>query len=262
MSADQMHSNRDIELSNSFYIGSQPITRAQVTGMITAVSKASNRTSIGVDDGTGVITCVYWLNNDDPIFKLGDVIQIIGKLTIFREQIQLTIENYQFVGFNDEILHWLRAVDLMEIYSKPVVIKEQIKAALTEPDDDLRIIRDWIKLQHSFEFHQLLQDNSWGMSVATKRKHVKTLQEEGFIYLSNEERDEFTMVDASNLGRDIIEIVQRETMKSGSIGFDLIRYYLKPEFKNAGFKQMNRILDELVRSDQITQISQNKYKAF
>ncbi|KAJ3320793.1 hypothetical protein HDV06_004804 [Boothiomyces sp. JEL0866] len=252
----------NIRFQDGFFIAEQPITRAQITGMITSVAKSSNRTVIGVDDGTGIMTCVYWLNNDDPIFKLGDIIQVAGKLTFFRDQMQINIEQYQFVDFNDELLHWLRAVELLEIYSKPVIIKEQIRATLHEPDDDLRVIRDWIKLQHTFEFHSLLQDNSWGMSLATKRKHIKSLQEEGFIYLSNEEKDEFTIVDASNLGKDIVEIVQRETMKSGAIGFDLIRYYVKPEFKNVGFKQMNSILDELVRSEQITHVSQNKYKAF
>ncbi|KAJ3271609.1 hypothetical protein HDV01_006479 [Terramyces sp. JEL0728] len=245
-----------------FYLMQQPITRAQITGMITAVTKSSNRTVIGVDDGTGTMICVYWLNNDDPTFKLGDMIQVIGKLTYFREQIQISIENYKFVGFNDELLHSLRAAELLEIYSKPVKVMDLIAASLQEPDDDLRIIRDWIKTQHSFEFHKLLEDDSWGMSIATKRKHVKVLQEEGFIFLSNEDKDEFTLVDVSNLGKNIVEIAQRETMKTGSVGFDLIKFYLQPEYKSVGFKQISVIIDELVRNDQIIQISQNKYKVF
>jgi hypothetical protein len=50
-----------------------------------------------VDDGTGIIGCTYWINQgvETPGFKLGNLVSINGKLSVYNDQLQVTITTYR-----------------------------------------------------------------------------------------------------------------------------------------------------------------------
>lgn len=121
----------------SFYASHRPVTKIDVLGTVTYVSIRENAHIIHVDDGTGILQCVQFhpsiqslplpgvkIQNLPPTLanlvesvviqrrkyvpKLGDCINIRGKLNIFRDQPQLIINQLREVRDSNE--GWFRAL--------------------------------------------------------------------------------------------------------------------------------------------------------
>lgn len=94
-----------------------------------------------VDDGTGVISCVRWhektssaesisridrkkksrlIQDDHRLIQFGDLVTIEGRLSIYRDERQVTISKiFLERDPNAEIHHWIRTIDLRtHIYNK------------------------------------------------------------------------------------------------------------------------------------------------
>ena len=89
------------------------LTKVQVTGVIVFHVKKETKHMIGLDDGSGILTCVIWLNdfgarhnNDRNIrtwlyendVKKGDTLSILGGLEYFRDKIQLNCHRLRVVN--------------------------------------------------------------------------------------------------------------------------------------------------------------------
>ncbi|KAK1352674.1 CST complex subunit STN1 [Heracleum sosnowskyi] len=114
-----------------------PLSRAETLGLITSRDLKPNKfLRFTIDDGTGCISCILWLNHlsspyfsrRDPadvrrmaevadalacVVQVGVVARVRGKISLFRGVVQITVTD---VGVerdpNAEILHWLQCVKL------------------------------------------------------------------------------------------------------------------------------------------------------
>lgn len=115
-----------------------PITRLETLGTITLRDhKPSKFLRFSIDDGTGCIPCILWLNHltsphlarrrspqdlclladaaarSAEVVKVGVVARVRGRVTAFKGRVQVTVTDV--VGERDpnaEILHWVDCVKL------------------------------------------------------------------------------------------------------------------------------------------------------
>lgn len=114
-----------------------------------------------MDDGTGVVVVMKWLNNYNgsvlnehdidaktSIFHIGDLVTVLGKLTTYKGECEITAERAcrstviylapdSFLSTksavverdpNSETLHWIKSVELFEkVYSKPCPIQAEVQ---------------------------------------------------------------------------------------------------------------------------------------
>ncbi|GFZ04713.1 hypothetical protein Acr_17g0002850 [Actinidia rufa] len=113
------------------------LTRAETVGVITTRELKPNKfLKFAVDDGTGCIPCVLWLNHlTSPYFsrrsppdvrriadvaarfasqiQLGVVARVRGRITAYRGSVQITVSDVIVERDpNVEILHWLDCIKL------------------------------------------------------------------------------------------------------------------------------------------------------
>ncbi|KAK9292474.1 hypothetical protein L1049_020447 [Liquidambar formosana] len=114
-----------------------PLSRAETVGVVTSRDlKPDKFLKFVVDDGTGCIPCILWLNQlKSPYFsrrnpcdvriiadlaanfaseiKLGVVARVRGRMTAYRGALQITVSDVVVERDpNSEILHWLDCVKL------------------------------------------------------------------------------------------------------------------------------------------------------
>ena len=114
----------DLERRDDLFLHkTHPIQRIQTTGMVVSVSTHSAYMKIRLDDGTGMLSCIYWLPDkaNPPAISLGDLLMIRGRLGLFREEVQVTVDQYKVeLDENAELLHWAQVLFLKrKIYDLP-----------------------------------------------------------------------------------------------------------------------------------------------
>ncbi|XP_052170034.1 CST complex subunit STN1 [Diospyros lotus] len=117
--------------------GKLPLSRAETVGVVvTRELKPNKFLKFSVDDGSGCIPCILWLNHlSSPYFsrrcpsdvrliasmadrfqsliQLGVVTRIRGRITHYRGSVQLTVSDVVVERDpNVEILHWLECIKL------------------------------------------------------------------------------------------------------------------------------------------------------
>ncbi|KAK1437285.1 hypothetical protein QVD17_03075 [Tagetes erecta] len=122
---------------NTIYRKHTIISRTETLGIITSCDHKPDRfLRFTVDDGTGCIPCVLWLNQlTSPYFsrrcppdvrriatmarefatrvQIGVCVRVRGKVTVYRGDLQLTVGDVVVERDpNAEILHWLECVRL------------------------------------------------------------------------------------------------------------------------------------------------------
>lgn len=107
------------------------VTRFEVLGCIVSVDKKEKFVKYRIDDGTGVIDLCLWLNNYyDPsvlTFELGQLVSASGKMTTFRDERQLNIDQITLEDdANAEPFHWLEIIRYQDIYKKEVILPEEL----------------------------------------------------------------------------------------------------------------------------------------
>ncbi|WOL19328.1 CST complex subunit STN1 [Canna indica] len=115
--------------SQSFSRKGKLISRIEVVGVVVSYERKDKYLSFLVDDGTGCIRCILWLNNQPDQFRLGvaaemaleeakavqlgKLVRVRGKITMYKGMVQITVGDI-FVERdpNAEILHWLDCIRL------------------------------------------------------------------------------------------------------------------------------------------------------
>jgi len=116
------------------YANKHPVTRVEIVGYIVSIDVKEKLTTYGVDDGSGMIPCCRWRQSDESVdngqeqLNLGQLVTVQGKISVFREQRQLTVDLiYAESDPNTETLLWLETVNLGKtVYRKtfPPSLKE------------------------------------------------------------------------------------------------------------------------------------------
>ena len=88
-----------------------------------------------VDDGTGVLNCTQWRQENDGeegIIKLGQLVSVWGRLSEYRNEKELTVTTIvEQKEPNSEPLHWLEIAHLKEtIYNKPFSLPPGVSRTL------------------------------------------------------------------------------------------------------------------------------------
>ncbi|KAJ8448991.1 hypothetical protein Cgig2_004046 [Carnegiea gigantea] len=121
----------------SFYRKGVQVSRVEVLGVVvTRDLKPGKFMRFSIDDGTGCVQCILWLNQlTSPYFsrrcpsdvraiaqmalvhsgrvQLGHVARVRGRITSFRGSVQITVDDVVVERDpNSEILHWLQCVSL------------------------------------------------------------------------------------------------------------------------------------------------------
>ncbi|XP_065052906.1 CST complex subunit STN1-like [Rhopilema esculentum] len=114
-------------LPDTFLLYNRTISRVCIMGYIVGVKKRENVSEFIVDDGTGVISCFDWdhlsylkdqkevlkQTTDTEGFNIGMLVKLHGKLSVFRNEKQITIEAIRKENdANAEIHHWLQIISL------------------------------------------------------------------------------------------------------------------------------------------------------
>ncbi|XP_077241113.1 nucleic acid-binding, OB-fold-like protein [Tasmannia lanceolata] len=120
----------------SFSRNGRPVSRAETLGVVVSHERKPNFLKFLIDDGTGCIPCILWLNHlHSPYFsrhdpsdvrlladiaadrankiRLGILVRVRGRITSYRGTLQITVADV-FVEKdpNSEILHWLDCIRL------------------------------------------------------------------------------------------------------------------------------------------------------
>ena len=114
-----------------YYLG-RPISKVDLVGTVVKKKPGNNRRYVNIDDGTGVMTCIKFLNQNvvseesDTGIEVGDLVNITGKLMYMTVDdnpptyvVQIAIIE-KLVDPNLELLHWTSALNLHQsTYSEP-----------------------------------------------------------------------------------------------------------------------------------------------
>ncbi|GJN31573.1 hypothetical protein PR202_gb19987 [Eleusine coracana subsp. coracana] len=128
----------------SFLRCGRTVARAEIVGVVVSRDRREKFLRFLVDDGTGCIPCVLWLNHQylnannssrvsdsDPTaemalkmseeVRLGTLLRVRGKIAVYRGAIQITVRDVVLEKDpNVEVLHWLQCVRMAkECYDFP-----------------------------------------------------------------------------------------------------------------------------------------------
>ncbi|XP_019056613.1 PREDICTED: CST complex subunit STN1 [Tarenaya hassleriana] len=120
----------------SFSLGSASVSRAETVGTVVSCDLTPKFLKFAVDDGTGCVTCMLWLNHltssyfsrwkpstvslvaraarDQAVkVRIGHVARVRGRITSYRGALQITVTVVVMERDpNAEILHWLECLTL------------------------------------------------------------------------------------------------------------------------------------------------------
>lgn len=128
----------------SFLRCGRTVARAEIVGVVVSRDRRDKFLRFLVDDGTGCVPCVLWLNhqylnpnnhsgisNTDPTaemalkmseeVRLGTLLRVRGRIVMYRGAIQIAVRDVVMEKDpNVEVLHWLQCVHLAkECYDSP-----------------------------------------------------------------------------------------------------------------------------------------------
>ncbi|KAK3151704.1 hypothetical protein QOZ80_3AG0249430 [Eleusine coracana subsp. coracana] len=128
----------------SFLRCGRTVARAEIVGVVVSRDRREKFLRFLVDDGTGCIPCVLWLNHQylnannssrvsdsDPTAEmalkmseevhLGTLLRVRGKIAVYRGAIQIAVRDVVLEKDpNVEVLHWLQCVRMAkECYDFP-----------------------------------------------------------------------------------------------------------------------------------------------
>ncbi|KAJ1297000.1 hypothetical protein BS78_01G345000 [Paspalum vaginatum] len=128
----------------SFLRCGRTVARAEIVGIVVSHDRREKFLRFLVDDGTGCVPCVLWLNHQylntstssgasdfDPTaemalkmeeeVRLGTLLRVRGKIVVYRGAIQISVRDVVLEKDpNMEVLHWLQCVRLAkECYDLP-----------------------------------------------------------------------------------------------------------------------------------------------
>lgn len=121
----------------SFTRKGKPVSRAEAVGVVVSRERKDKYLSFLVDDGSGCIPCILWLNHQSDrerdlgvaaemareeaaAVQLGKLVRVRGRITAYRGVVQITVGDVVVERDpNAEVLHWLDCVRLAKCCYDP-----------------------------------------------------------------------------------------------------------------------------------------------
>lgn len=110
----------------------KPICKVEIIGLITSLERRAKKILLTVDDGTGSVRCIKFIddlaNYDTSSLSIGTLVVVRGSLELSETNRSshgpaVTVALLEPAAGDDpnmETLHWLRTMQLMkDVYSKP-----------------------------------------------------------------------------------------------------------------------------------------------
>jgi hypothetical protein len=232
-------------INNLFYLNQTPFQYCTITGIICGIHIKSNNTIITVNDGTESIDCVNW---NTEKYQLGMIIQVKGKVALFKDQIQININSITIGDYKTELFHWAQAMKLYKLYTtkqSPFFIqKENILSDFTQKENYLL---DYLKTEKEVQFNQI--------DIPNKSKSFRSLVKDGIIYQKSIELDSYELISIDNLGLSVIELLNQNELY-----LDELLMLLKKDcrWKHVKRKRFYRILQEMINVNLISRLG-SKY---
>lgn len=240
------------------YARKHPVVRVQILGHIVSIDVREKLTTYGVDDGSGTIACCRWNQSDQSmdsgreLLKLGQLVTVQGKISVFREQRQLTVDLiYSESDPNVEVLFWLEAINLGNtVYNKELIpsLKDfqpgsddmsneaQLRKAIIQhmrennmvafqfrtlclDPDILQLATDAVRQVRKTYTHQAQCKKMDGPYEAKKviRHAIKDLERDGLVYLKDTTTDLYEVISHEhNLGSAILKAMKKVSVQSGA----------------------------------------------
>ena len=132
------------KLIEMYYFG-RPMNKAELVGIVVDIIRTAKRATVYIDDGTGVMPCIKFLNIHDPDagpfapdLSIGDLVTVRGKLIYLETNKELDIALHLQVDSLDvlddpnlEALHWASSLHLHQTsYCKPYIKAPGLTAAI------------------------------------------------------------------------------------------------------------------------------------
>ncbi|XP_027050080.1 CST complex subunit STN1-like isoform X1 [Pocillopora damicornis] len=280
-----------------------PIIHQSKMRLLTITFYSFFMTNYVVDDGSGTISCCKWhsqdLNTGQESYDLGQLVTVQGKISVFREQRQLTIDLiYPEKDPNAEVLFWLEAVNLGNtVYKEPFtpslkdfqtenssVSKETElkKAILTHIKENKIVTFQFQTLCFEPDIQQLAREAAkqkctseeeakiWNDSHEAKKviRHIiKDLEKDGLVYLKDSRRDLYQVISHEhNLGSAILKAMSKIAGKlQEPSGFSISKWAIidvlhsSNKFQHVTMKQVEESLDKLLQNSDVYKQSENEY---
>ncbi|KAJ8513639.1 hypothetical protein OPV22_004073 [Ensete ventricosum] len=121
----------------SFTRKGKPVSRAEAVGVVVSRERKHKYLSFLLDDGSGCIPCILWLNDrsdrerdlgvaaemareEAAAVQLGKLVRVRGRITAYRGVVQITVGDVVVERDpNAEVLHWLDCVRLAKCCYDP-----------------------------------------------------------------------------------------------------------------------------------------------
>ncbi|XP_027210789.2 CST complex subunit STN1 [Penaeus vannamei] len=148
---------------DKFYLGEEEVARVDIIGTVVYISQRERVITFQIDDGTGIISCAKFTNpepegdcdrqhsqrekglnhglknlllslaSQESPLKLGDLVNIRGRLNIFRDQPQIIVNSLRHVhDVNEE---WFRVLEInAQRKSKTASMKSAEESAIHSSD--------------------------------------------------------------------------------------------------------------------------------
>ena len=111
-----------------FLLGNRVVSKIHILGDVVSVHERERNIQFSVDDGSAVLLCVLWKNRDGADWeetasgiRLGQVVRVMGKISVFREERQVSVVSWSHVtDVHAMCVHWLSVIKLhRDIYDQP-----------------------------------------------------------------------------------------------------------------------------------------------
>lgn len=282
------------------YSKNHPVVRVEILGYIVSVDVREKLTSYGVDDGSGTIACCCWHSSDPnedrrESYNLGQLVTVQGKISVFREQRQLTVDQiYPESDLNTEVLFWLEAVNLGNtVYKQPFTPslkhfqagngasskEEELKKAIMmhlkenkmvafqfstlclEPDIQ-QLAREAVKEKCTNQEDVKKIDHAYEAKKVI-RQSVKDLERDGLVYFKDSRKDLYEIISHDhNLGAAILKAIKKiSEPSSSSVSKWAIMDVLHSshKFHHVTLQQVEHSLDRLLQSSDVYRQSEHEY---
>eukprot|EP01135_Chromosphaera_perkinsii_P008102 Nk52_evm18s1129 gene=Nk52_evmTU18s1129 len=210
-----------------FFYKCHPLTKVHIMGTVVGVHVKEKFSSVAVDDGSGVLVCTVWEDSD---FKssvhedlLGSLVSILGKISTYREEFQLSVSSIDMKKDpNEELLHWLEIADRKQcFYDLPYDVKKGTSAfeqTLINDSDRSMALLAYLKKQStsSFAFSEIVaRENlaqilscSVEQCTALAKKAFRSLIANGYLKNIDRGKDIFELVSVEHVAENLLELIQ------------------------------------------------------
>ncbi|XP_078351186.1 CST complex subunit STN1-like isoform X2 [Oculina patagonica] len=266
------------------YSNNQPVVRVEILGYIVSTDVREKLTTYGDPS-----------EDMRELYNLGQLVTVQGKISVFREQRQLTVDQiFPESDLNAEVLFWLEAVNLGNtIYKEPFMpslkdlctgsgdvskneeLKKAILTHLTEnkmvafqfrtlciEPDIQQLAREAVKQKCTNQEEAKKLDGAYEAKKVI-RQSVKDLESDGLVYFKDSRKDLYEVISHEhNLGPAILKAIRKISEPSSSpvskwAIMDVL--HSSHKFHHVTLQQVEDSLDRHLQSSDVYKHSEHEY---